>query len=64
MAFDGFITKSIVSELKKTIIGAKVNKIYVPNKNEVLLSLYNVGKNYNLKIICYFFYKFKVILSR
>ena len=50
MAFDGFITKSIVSELKKTIIGAKVNKIYVPNKNEVLLSLYNVGKNYNLNL--------------
>ena len=50
MAFDGFITKSIVSELKKTIIGAKVNKVYVPNKNEVLISLYNSGKNYNLNL--------------
>ena len=50
MAFDGFITKSIVSELKKTILGSKVNKIYVPNRNEVLLSLYNCGKNYNLNL--------------
>ena len=50
MAFDGFITKSIITELNKTIIGAKVNKVYEPNKNEVLLSLYNNGKNYSLNL--------------
>ena len=50
MAFDGFITKSVVSELKKSIIGAKVNKVYEPTKNEVVLSLYNSGKNYNLNL--------------
>lgn len=50
MAFDGFITKSIISELKKSIIGAKVNKIYEPTKNDVILSLYNNGKNYNLSL--------------
>ena len=32
MAFDGFITKSIIAELNKTILGAKVNKVYEPNK--------------------------------
>ena len=42
MAFDGFITKSIVSELNQSLIGAKVNKIFEPTKNEVILSLYNI----------------------
>ena len=50
MAFDGFITKSIIAELNKTIIGAKVNKVYDPNKNEVVLSLYNQGNNYSLNL--------------
>ena len=50
MAFDGFITKSIISELKGLIIGAKVNKVYEPTKNEVVLSLYNNGKNYLLNL--------------
>ncbi len=50
MAFDGFITKSIIAELNKTIIGAKVNKVYEPNKNEVVLNLYNQGSNYSLSL--------------
>lgn len=50
MAFDGFITKSIISELKQTIIGAKVNKVYEPTKNEIVLSLYNNGENYLLNL--------------
>ena len=50
MAFDGFITKSVIAELNKTILGAKVNKVYEPTKNEVILSLYNIGNNYNLNL--------------
>lgn len=50
MAFDGFITKSVISELKNSIIGAKVNKIFEPTKNEVVLGLYNNGINYALNI--------------
>ena len=50
MAFDGFITKSIISELKGIIIGAKVNKVYEPTKNEIILSLYNNGENYLLNL--------------
>ena len=41
MAFDGIVTKSIISDLKNKLIGAKVNKILQPSKTEVLLSLYN-----------------------
>lgn len=50
MAFDGFITKSVITELNKSIIGAKVNKVFEPTKNEVILSLYNNGKNYSLSL--------------
>lgn len=50
MAFDGFITKSIIAELNKSILGAKVNKVYEPTKNEVVLSLYNLGNNYSLNL--------------
>lgn len=50
MAFDGFITKSVVTELKNTIIGAKVNKVFEPNKNEIVLGLYNNSINYALNI--------------
>lgn len=50
MAFDGFITKSVITELKNTIIGAKVNKVFEPTKNDVVLSLYNNGNNYLLDL--------------
>lgn len=50
MAFDGFITKSVITELNNTIIGAKVNKVYEPTKNDVVLSLYNNGNNYLLDL--------------
>lgn len=50
MAFDGFITKSIIAELNKSIIGAKVNKVFEPTKNEIVLNLYNNGKNYSLNL--------------
>ncbi len=50
MAFDGFITKSIITELKNNIIGAKVNKVFEPTKNEIILGLYNNGINYALNL--------------
>lgn len=44
MAFDGIVTKSIVSELNELIIGGKINKIYEPTKNEIVLDIYNKKK--------------------
>lgn len=49
MAFDGFVTKAVVSELS-CLIGGKINKIFEPNKNEILLGIYSGGKNYCLNI--------------
>lgn len=50
MAFDGFMTKSVITELQNTIVGAKVNKVFEPTKSEIILSLYNLGNNYHLNI--------------
>lgn len=48
MAFDGIVTKSIVAELNKFILNGKINKVFEPNKNEIILGIYNNGKNYAL----------------
>ena len=50
MAFDGIVTKSIIAELNNILVGARVNKVFQPSKSEIVLSLYNNGKNYSLNI--------------
>ena len=48
MAYDGIVTKAVVTELNKNISGARVEKINMPNKTEVMLSLHSNGKKYKL----------------
>ena len=50
MAFDGIITKTISYESQKVLLDGKINKIFEPNKNEILLGIYSGGKNYALNI--------------
>jgi len=50
MAFDGIVTKSIVTELNN-IIGSKIDKIYEPDKNTIILGLYLSGKHFALNIL-------------
>ena len=49
MAFDGIVTKAISSELSD-LSGARIDKIFEPNKNNVLIGMYLDGKNYLLNI--------------
>lgn len=51
MSFDGIITKGIVSELNKSILGGKINKVFEPNKNEILLGIYANSTNYLLDFV-------------
>lgn len=51
MGFDGIVAKSIVTELNDILINGKVNKIFEPNKNEIILGIYANGKNYALDIV-------------
>ncbi|SHI73291.1 Predicted component of the ribosome quality control (RQC) complex, YloA/Tae2 family, contains fibronectin-binding (FbpA) and DUF814 domains [Dethiosulfatibacter aminovorans DSM 17477] len=39
MALDGFFLSSIVSELRDTVEGSKIDKIYQPEKDEIILNL-------------------------
>ena len=50
MAFDGIITKQVVLELNNVLISGKINKVFEPNKNEIILGIYSNGKNYALDI--------------
>lgn len=50
MAFDGFVTHSIVNELNEFIIDGKINRVFEPNKNEIIFGIYNHGVNYALNI--------------
>lgn len=47
MAFDGITTKAVITELQQLLIGGKINKIFNPTKNEIILSIYNKA-NYTL----------------
>ncbi len=49
MAFDGITTKVIADELQ-TLAGSRIDKIFQPNKNEIVIGLYLDGKNYALNI--------------
>jgi len=49
MAFDGIVLNKVVNELQ-AIKNGKVNRIYEPNKNELLFSIYANGKTYALNI--------------
>ena len=49
MAFDGIVTKSIINELDD-IIGGKIDKIYEPDKNTIVLGIYSKGIHYMLNI--------------
>src|SRR5690625_779500 len=48
MPFDGIVTRAIVSELKETLIGGRINKIYQPTKTELVITIRNNRKNYSL----------------
>lgn len=50
MAFDGIVLKQVTKELENCLLGGKINKIYQPNKNEILFGIYSNGKHYTLLI--------------
>nr|WP_317358675.1 NFACT RNA binding domain-containing protein [uncultured Tyzzerella sp.] len=48
MALDGFSISNIIYELKNTIIGCRVDKIYQPEKDEIIMQIRNKGNAYKL----------------
>ena len=50
MAFDGIVLNSVVSELRSNLINGKINKIFQPQKNEIIIEFYSSGKGITLLI--------------
>lgn len=50
MALDGITLYAIINELNAKIIGGKIDKIYQPEKDEIILIIRNKGKNVKLLI--------------
>ncbi len=50
MAYDGITTKNMVHELRQSLLNARVEKIYVPNKNEVYINFHTQNRE-NLKLL-------------
>lgn len=48
MSYDGVVTRAVYYELKNLLSGGKLQKIYQPSKNTIILKIYSLGKNYNL----------------
>ena len=51
MAFDGLMTYTIAKKLQDTILGGKIDKIFEPNENEIVLGVYCNSISYALNII-------------
>lgn len=48
MSFDGIVTNAVVRELQSTIVGGRVDKIYQPEKDELLIFIHHNSVNYRL----------------
>lgn len=50
MAYDGLFFKSLVNELRTTLLGGKIDKIHQPEKDELIMHIRAESQNYKLKI--------------
>ena len=48
MSFDGFVTRCITQELQNTILNGKIDKVYQPERDEIILSVRTREGNYKL----------------
>lgn len=48
MSFDGFVTRCVAQELKQTIQGGKIDRVYQPEKDEIILSIRTHEGNFRL----------------
>lgn len=48
MALDGVVLSNIIYELKNLLLGGRIDKIYQPEKDEIIISVRSLGNNYKL----------------
>ena len=52
MPLDGIVVSNIVRELNNTITGGRVDKIYQPEPDEIIMSVRSRSENYKLLLTC------------
>ena len=50
MSFDGMVTGAVVHQLSKALTGGKIDKIYQPEADEIILNVHSGRDNYKLYI--------------
>ncbi len=50
MSYDGFVTRSVVCELSQKLLGGKIDKIYQPESDEIILNVRTFDGNYRLML--------------
>ena len=50
MAYDGLVNYSVVHEIRDVLINGKIDKIYEPNFDEIILGIYSNGTKFALNI--------------
>lgn len=48
MAFDGITISALVSEVKKKVLGGRIDKIYQPESDEIVMNIRSLGNAYRL----------------
>lgn len=48
MAFDGITISALVSEVKKKVLGGRIDKIYQPESDEIVMNIRSLGNAYKL----------------
>ena len=48
MSFDGFVTRSVTEELRRKLTDGKIDKVYQPEKEEIILSVRTREGSYKL----------------
>ncbi len=48
MAFDGVTISALISEVKDKVVGGRIDKIYQPESDEIILSIRSFGAGYKL----------------
>ena len=50
MALDGIAVANIIYELKEKLLGGRIDKIYQPQKDELIISVRSIGNNFKLLV--------------
>ena len=51
MSYDGLVNYSVAYELKIKIVNGKIDKIFEPNFEEIILGIYSNGEKFALDLV-------------